>query len=99
MESFCAEHDKDILRPVLAERLKGCLPRRRSDRPAIGHDDLIELALSGMPPMTMRLRMLRMAGMGTQQALDKLGVRREHRCRVIAGKTGATPKWAQNRRS
>lgn len=98
-KSWCAEHDKDLLRPLLAERLNGCLTRRRTDRDVIDHGDLISLALTDMPPMTMRLMMLRLAGMSTPEALDKLGVRRENRSRVIAGLTGGASKRMQNRRS
>src|SRR6266536_306701 len=98
-KTFCGYHDKEALRPVLAERLKGCLPRRRSDRTPIDHDDLIALALSGAPPMTMKLAMLQMGGMRTAEAFDKLGVRRENRARVIAGRTGGASKRIQNRRS
>jgi hypothetical protein len=98
-KSFCTEHDKDALRPVLADRLKGCLPRRQSDRAAISHDDLAELALSGLPPMTMKLMMLRLTGMGTQEALGKLGVRTDNRARVIGGRTGSASKRTRNRRS
>ena len=100
-KSWCGEHDREMLRPVIAARLNGCLSRRQSDRPPpVEHDDLIELALSGWPPMTVKMMMLRLAGLGTQEALDKLGVRRENRPRVIAGKTGDAPsKRMQNRRS
>ncbi len=97
--SWCGEHDKEALGPVLAELLAGCVPRRRSDRLPISHDDLVALALTDMPPMTMRRRMLQMTGVGTREALDKLGVRRENRSRVIAGQTGGVSKRMQNRRS
>ena len=70
-----------------------------SRREPIRHDDLIALALSGVPAMTMRLEMLRMAGMGTAEALGKLGVRRENRSRVIAGKTGTASSRMRKRRS
>lgn len=97
--SWCAEHGRETLRPALAGLLPGCMPKRGRDRPPVDHDDLIALALdTAMPPMTLRLAMLRLAGVGTQEALDKLGVRREHRSRVIAGQTGA-PKRVQRRRS
>jgi hypothetical protein len=70
-----------------------------SRREPVRHDDLITLALSDMPPMTLRLELLRLAGLGTAEALDKLGVRRENRSRVIAGKTGHASPGMQNRRS
>ena len=55
-------------------------------RHPIDHGELITLALAEMPPTSLRLAMLEMAGFGTADALDKLGVRREHRARVIAGR-------------
>ena len=54
-----------------------------------------ELALSGLPPMSMKLSMLEMCGMSTSEALEKLGVRRDHYARVIAGRTGGSPKRAR----
>jgi hypothetical protein len=97
-KTWCAEHDKEALRPVLLGLLPGCLPRRSADRVAIDPGDLIALALGDIPPMSMRLAMLELAGMGTPEALAKLGVRRNHRSRVIAGRTGA-PKRVQRPRS
>jgi hypothetical protein len=97
-KSFCSKHDKDAVRPYLAKLVGPCMPGG-GQREAIRHDELIDLALSDMPPMTMRLEMLRLAGLGTADALDRLGVRREHRARVIGGKTGGAPKRVQNRRS
>jgi uncharacterized protein YjiS (DUF1127 family) len=47
----------------------------------------------------MRLAMLELAGMSTREALDKLGVRRENRSRVIAGRTGGASKRMQRGRS
>lgn len=96
--SFCGEHDKDAVRPHLARLIGACMPGG-SRREPIRHDDLIELALSDLPPMTLRLELLRLAGMGTAEALDKLGVRPDHRARVIGGRTGGTPKRARSRRS
>jgi hypothetical protein len=97
-KSFCGEHDKDAVRPYLAKVVGVCLSGG-SRREPIRHDDLIALALSDAPPMTMRLEMLRLAGLGTAEALDKLGVRPDHRARVIGGRTGGAPKRARNRRS
>lgn len=97
-KSFCGEHDKESIRLHLARLVGPCMPGR-SRREPIRHDELIELALADLPPMTMRLEMLRLAGLGTAEALDKLGVRREHRSRVIAGLTGGAPKRVQSRRS
>lgn len=67
-------------------------------REPIRHDDLVALALCSLPPMSLRLAMLEMAGYSTPDALDLLGVRRENRSRVIAGRSGAS-KLMQNRRS
>ena len=97
-KSFCSLHDKEAVRPYLQKLVGICMPSG-ARRESIRHDDLIELALSDLPPMTMRLEMLRMAGLSTSEALDRMGVRREHRSRVIAGLTGGAPKRMQNRRS
>ena len=81
--------ERDTVRKALAELLPGCLPVRGKDKVPLRHDDLATLALDmSLPAMTLRLRLLQMAGMGTQAALGKLGVRRENRSRVIAGRTG-----------
>ena len=85
-KSFCGKHDKDAVRPYLVALVGACMPSRRAGRHPIEHDELIALALTGMPPTSLRLAMLEMAGFGTADALDKLGVRREHRARVIAGR-------------
>lgn len=84
--SFCGKHDKDAVKPYLATLIGPCMPSRRAGRHPIDHGDLITLALAEMPPTSLRLAMLEMAGLGTGEALDKLGVRREHRARVIAGR-------------
>lgn len=84
--SFCGEHDKDALRPVLRDLLGGCLPGKGGQAAPIDHDALIQLALAEMPPTSLRLAMLEMAGMSTPDALDKLGIRRENRSRVILGR-------------
>jgi len=89
--SYCYQHGKPALRPVLADHLPGCLPGRPRGRQQIDHDDLIALVLTPMPPMTLRLRLLEMAGMGTQAALDKLDVRPDNRARVIHSRTGDRP--------
>jgi hypothetical protein len=98
-KSFCGEHDKDAVRPFLVALIGPCMPSGGSQRLPIRHDELTDLALADLPPMTRQLRMLQLAGMGTQEALDKLRVRRENRSRVIAGKTGGASKRMQNRRS
>ena len=45
---------------------------------------LTDLALSGMPPTSLRLGLLELAGMDTAEALDKLGVARQNRYRVVS---------------
>lgn len=79
------------LTAALAEILPGCFGGTRK-RSAINPDVLTELAMSGMPPMSMKLAMLEMTGMGTNEALDKLGVRRENRARVITGRINSDAK-------
>ena len=68
-------------------------------REPVRHDDLITLALSDLPPMTLRLELLRLAGLGTAEALDKLGVRPDNRARVIGARTGGASKRTRSRRS
>jgi hypothetical protein len=92
--SFC-HHDKEAMRPHLVKLIGPCMPGRRTRRTPIDHDELTALALTEMPPTSLRLAMLEMAGLGTWEALDKLGVRREHRSRVIAGRA---PILVQKRR-
>jgi predicted GIY-YIG superfamily endonuclease len=46
--------------------------------------DLIELAMLNMPPQSLRLAMLELAGIPTPAALDMLGVGPTHRRRVIS---------------
>lgn len=91
--SFCGKHPREALEPVLRELLPDCMPGHGPRRP-IDHDELIALLLSGMPAQSLKLAGLEMAGMSTPEALDKLGVRREHRSRVIRDRTrfGAKPQ-------
>lgn len=88
--------DRDAVRAKLAALLPGCVSVRYSPRHAIDRDDLISLADSSMPPQSLRLAMYELAGIGTQAALDRMGVRREHRSRVITGRRA--PKRVQTRR-
>ena len=85
--SFCGHHGREAMRPYLAALIGPCMPGGRAARPTVDLDELAALALTQMPPTSLRLAMLEMAGFGTREALDKLGVRREHRSRVIAGRT------------
>lgn len=78
--SFCAEHDRDTLRPYMRDLLGGCLPGKSAGH--VAAPDLAALALSGLPPMAMKVRLLEMSGMGTDAALDKLGVDRTSRYRI-----------------
>lgn len=96
-KSWCGEHDKEAVRPYLAKLVGVCMPGKVYREP-IRHDDLTALALCSVPPMSLRLALLELAGYGTREALDMLGVRRENRSRVIAGRSGAS-KLMQNRRS
>jgi predicted GIY-YIG superfamily endonuclease len=54
---------------------------------AITPEDMVALMLSGLPPLSLKLAGLELAGMGTDEALDKLGVSRQNRYRVIAGRS------------
>lgn len=74
------------MRPHVAKLVGPCMPGGRAGRTSVDLDDLAALALIQMPPTSLRLAMLEMAGYSTREALDKLGVRREHRSRVIAGR-------------
>lgn len=96
--SFCGTHDKEAVRPYLARLIGPCMPGG-TRRPRIDNDELIAVALSDVPPMTMRLALLRLAGFGTAEALDKLGVRPDNRARVIGGRTGGASKRTRSRRS
>jgi hypothetical protein len=84
--AYCPHHDADALRPVLRKLLGDCLPSRLTGPAPVDHADLVSLALAPMPPMSLRLALLEIAGMSTGDALDKLGVRRENRSRVITGR-------------
>lgn len=97
--SFCGHHDMDAMRPYVAKLVGPCMPGGKAGRAPIEHGELIALALGDMPPMTMKLAMLQLSGLSTPEALDRLGVRRENRSRVIAGLTGGASKRMQNRRS
>jgi hypothetical protein len=73
----------------------GSRPSRQRRQPSIEQGDLTALALADVPPMSLRLYLLEMDGMSTPEALDKLGVRRENRARVIKGRASIS---MQNRR-
>jgi len=94
-KSFCGLHPKEVVRPYLVKLVGARMPGG-ARRVPIKHGDLIALALADIPPMTKNLRMLGMAGIDTAEALAMLGVRRENRARVVAGKTGHASKRMQN---
>lgn len=80
---------QDELTAALGTLLPGCF--RPAGKPApkgswTSAEDVISLALAGMPPMSLRLALLELAGLRTPDALDRLGVRRENRSRVINGR-------------
>ena len=81
-KSFCGEHDKDAVRPHLARLLGSCMPGGRP-QPATAAE-LEALALSGLPPLALKVQMLIYAGRSMTEALDKLGVDRTTRYRVRA---------------
>ena len=83
-KTWCSDHDKEATAPYLIKLIGPCMPGKRSR--TIDRDELAALALTEMPPTSLRLAMLEMAGWSTRDALDALGVRREHRSRVIAGR-------------
>jgi hypothetical protein len=81
-KSFCGEHDKDAVRPYLARIIGPCMPGGRP-QPATAAE-LEALALSGLPPLALKVQLLIYAGRTMTEALDKLGVDRTTRYRVRA---------------
>jgi hypothetical protein len=61
-KSFCGTHDKDAMRPYLARLLGPCMPSRERRAP-VRHAELEALALSGLPPLALKVQMLIYAGM------------------------------------
>lgn len=78
--SFCGTHDKDAIRPHLARIIGPCMPGGRP-QPATAAE-LEALALSGLPPLALKVQLLIYSGMSTTEAFDKLGVDRTTRYRV-----------------
>jgi hypothetical protein len=79
--TFCGTHDKDAVKSHLARIIGPCMPgwtRRERASPA----ELEALALSGLPPLALKVQLLIYAGMSTTEALDKLGIDRTTRYRV-----------------
>lgn len=95
----CPDERQEDVTAALTAALPVCFgAAQASIRRGVRDADVINVALSAMPPLSMKLALLELAGLGTQEALDKLGVRREHRSRVIAGRTGGAPKRVHRRR-
>lgn len=88
------QHCKKCDRPDVGQAISSLVPceARRARKSAPDADELIWLALSSLPPTALRLGLLEMAGMSTTAALDKLGVARQNRYRVVSA-------LRQNRRS
>lgn len=81
--SFCSYHDRDAIRPHLARIIGVCMPGRVRREP-VRHEDLEALALSGLPPLSLKIQLLVFAGMSIAEALDKMGVDRTTRYRIRA---------------
>lgn len=79
--SFCGRHDKEAMHPYLATLLGPCLSGRTRRAP-IRHADLEALALSGLPPVALKVQMLVYAGLTSAEAMDKLNIERATRYRV-----------------
>lgn len=78
--SFCGTHDKEAARPHLAKLVGPCMPgggKRQID------PELVALATADLPPQSLRLGILEMAGMTTAEALATLGIGPTHRRRAI----------------
>ena len=79
--SFCGHHDKEAIRPYLVKLVGQCMPSGQRVAP-IRHADLEALALSGLPPLALKVQMLIYAGMTSTEAMDKLNIERATRYRV-----------------
>lgn len=77
--SFCGSHDKEEVRPHLAKLIGPCMP---GGRPKI-NPEMVALATADLPPQSLRLGLLEMAGMTTAEALAALGIGPTHKRRVI----------------
>jgi hypothetical protein len=77
--SFCGLHPKEVVRPHLVKLIGPCMPGGRAP---IRRTDLEALALSGLPPLALKVQMLVYSGMTIAEAFDKLGVDRTTRYRV-----------------
>ena len=79
--SFCGEHDKDAVRPYLVKLVGPCMPSGRQR--SISSEEIVSLALADLPPQSLRLGLLELAGLPTGEALARLGVGATHKRRVI----------------
>lgn len=79
--SFCGRHDKDAIRPYLAKVVGPCMPSGRNR--SISSEEVVALALADLPPQSLRLGLLELAGLPTSEALARLGVGPTHKRRVI----------------
>lgn len=79
--TFCGHHDRDAVRDHLAALVGPCMPRGRP-APAI-RAELVALALADIPPQSLRLGLLELAGMPTSEALARLGIGPTHKRRAI----------------
>jgi hypothetical protein len=83
-KSFCSNHDRDALRPVLADLLGECFTATstRQRRKPVDHEQLIALMLSDLPPVAMKVGVLELAGMTRAEAMDELKVARATRYKI-----------------
>ena len=70
--SWCGQHDRDALRPVLRQLVGGCMPGRPQHR--ISAEDLIALASRDLPKTAYRVAMLQMAGISPREARAMLKI-------------------------
>lgn len=96
--SFCGTHDKDAVRPHLAKLIGACMPFGARER---RNNELIAIARADLPPQSLRLGLLEMAGVPTSEALAMLGIGPTHKRRVIdpLRKLGRLPVSVTSRRS
>ena len=79
--SWCPEHPKEALRPILAGLMPQCVTRHRgASGPRPG--DLTALALSGLHETALKVALLELDGMTRTEAMDKLSLSRAQRYRI-----------------
>jgi len=79
-KSWCGLHDKEAVRPYLAKLVGPCAPIGARQR---RNEELIALALADLPPQSLRLGLLELAGVPTAEALAMLGIGPTHKRRAI----------------